>query len=58
MVKFAVDTYGRLDCAVNNAALKPDNNTFADLDEEYWDKLQGVDLKGTALSIKYKSDNF
>src|SRR5690606_33404972 len=40
MVKFTVDTYGRLDCAVNNAALKPDNNAFEDLDEEYWDKLQ------------------
>ena len=49
MVRFAVDTYGRLDCAVNNAALKPDNNTFQDLDEEYWDRLQAVDLKGTAL---------
>src|SRR5690606_2651819 len=33
MVKFAVDTFGRLDCAVNNAALKPDNNKFEDLDE-------------------------
>jgi len=28
MVKFAASTYGRLDCAVNNAALKPDNNKF------------------------------
>lgn len=54
MVKFAVSTYGRLDCAVNNAALKPDNNTFADLDEEYWDRLQSVDLKGTALCMKYE----
>jgi len=38
MVKFAVSTYGRLDCAVNNAAMKPDNNSFEDLDEEYWDR--------------------
>src|SRR5215203_1884485 len=53
MVKFAVSTYGRLDCAVNNAALKPDNNKFEDLDEEYWDRLQAVDLKGTALCMKY-----
>ena len=58
MVKFAVDTYGRLDCAVNNAALKPDNNTFADLDEEYWDRLQAVDLKGTALCMKYEIRQF
>lgn len=58
MVKFAVDTYGRLDCAVNNAALKPDNNAFEDLDEEYWDRLQAVDLKGTALCIKYEIRQF
>lgn len=58
MVKFAVDTYGRLDCAVNNAALKPDNNKFEDLDEEYWDRLQAVDLKGTALCMKYEIRQF
>src|SRR5690606_19670996 len=58
MVQFAVDTYGRLDCAVNNAALKPDNNTFEDLDEEYWDRLQAVDLKGTALCMKYEIRQF
>lgn len=58
MVKFAVDAYGRLDCAVNNAALKPDNNSFEDLDEEYWDRLQAVDLKGTALCIKYEIRQF
>lgn len=58
MVKFTVDTYGRLDCAVNNAALKPDNNTFAELDEEYWDRLQAVDLKGTALCMKYEIRQF
>ncbi|HZH70317.1 MAG TPA: SDR family NAD(P)-dependent oxidoreductase, partial [Flavobacteriaceae bacterium] len=58
MVKFAVDTFGRLDIAVNNAALKPDNNSFQDLDEEYWDRLQAVDLKGTALSMKYEIRQF
>ncbi len=58
MVKFAVNTYGRLDCAVNNAALKPDNNTFEELDEQYWDRLQAVDLKGTALCMKYELRQF
>ena len=58
MVRFAVKTYGRLDCAVNNAALKPDNNSFQDLDEEYWDRLQAVDLKGTALCMKYEIRQF
>ncbi len=54
MIEFTVKTYGRLDCAVNNAALRPDNNSFAELDEEYWDRLQAVDLKGTALCMKYE----
>ena len=58
MVNFTVKTYGRLDCAVNNAALKPDNNSFEDLDEAYWDRLQSVDLKGTALCIKYEIRQF
>lgn len=58
MVKFAVDTFGRLDIAVNNAALKPDNNSFQELDEEYWDRLQAVDLKGTALCMKYEIRQF
>lgn len=58
MVKFAVKTYERLDCAVNNAALKPDNNSFEELDEEYWDRLQAVDLKGTALCMKYELRQF
>lgn len=58
MVKFTADTFGRLDCAVNNAALKPDNNSFQDLDEEYWDRLQAVDLKGTALCMKYELRQF
>jgi glucose 1-dehydrogenase len=58
MIQFTVDTYGRLDCAVNNAALKPDNNSFEDLDEEYYDRLQAVDLKGTALCMKYELRQF
>lgn len=28
------------------------------MDEEYWDKLQAVDLKGTALSMKYEIRQF
>lgn len=58
MIKFTVDTFGRLDCAVNNAALRPDSNSFEDLDEDYWDRLQAVDLKGTALCMKYEIRQF
>ncbi|MGO1544960.1 MAG: SDR family NAD(P)-dependent oxidoreductase [Gulosibacter sp.] len=54
MVKQTVDAYGRLDGAVNNAALKPDVDPLSDLDDEYFDRLIGVDLKGVALCLKYE----
>ncbi|GAA4075466.1 hypothetical protein GCM10022410_20500 [Amphibacillus indicireducens] len=53
MVKFAVDTYGKLDVAVNNAALTPDDKPAAEFDEDYWDRLMAIDLKGAALCQKY-----
>lgn len=54
MVKFAVDTYGRLDVALNNAAISPDDKPIADFDEAYWDRLMSIDLKGVALGMKYE----
>lgn len=54
MVQFAVDTFGRLDVAVNNAAHSPDTKPLADLDEAVWDAVIGVDLKGVALCLKYE----
>lgn len=54
MVDATVERFGRLDVAVNNAALKPDNAPTAEFDEDYWDLLMAVDLKGTALCMKYE----
>ncbi|WP_433959382.1 SDR family NAD(P)-dependent oxidoreductase [Cytobacillus horneckiae] len=54
MVKFAVDIYGQLDVAVNNAALTPDDKPAAEFDEDYWNRLIAVDLTGTALCMKYE----
>ena len=54
MVQFAVDTYGRLDAAVNNAARTPDDQPLADLDDKVFDQLISVDLKGVALCLKYE----
>ena len=54
MVKFTVDTFGKLDVAVNNAALTPDDKPVAEFDEEYWNRLIAVDLTGTALCMKYE----
>lgn len=54
MVQAAVKAFGRLDGAVNNAALTPDNAPVAEFDEDYWDRLISIDLKGTALCMKYE----
>jgi len=54
LIKSTVDTYGKLDVAINNAALMPDNAPVTEFDEDYWDKLIAVDLKGTALCLKYE----
>jgi len=54
MVATAVERYGRLDCAVNNAAVTPDTHPIAELDEQEWDRILAVDLKGVALCLKYE----
>jgi NAD(P)-dependent dehydrogenase (short-subunit alcohol dehydrogenase family) len=54
MVRTAVERYGRLDCAVNNAAVTPDTHPIAELDESEFDRVLAVDLKGVALCLKYE----
>ncbi|MGA2011832.1 MAG: glucose 1-dehydrogenase [Solirubrobacteraceae bacterium] len=54
MVRTAVDRFGRLDCAVNNAAVTPDTHPIAELDEAEFDRILAVDLKGVALCLKYE----
>jgi NAD(P)-dependent dehydrogenase (short-subunit alcohol dehydrogenase family) len=52
MVQYAVDTYGRLDVLVNNAATaRP--GPVVDLSEEDWDRTQDVCLKQVFLGSKY-----
>lgn len=54
MVEKTVEIYGRLDCAVNNAAITPDDKPIAEMDMDYYDRLMAVDLKGVMLSMKYE----
>lgn len=54
MVRTAVERYGRLDCVVNNAAVTPDTHPIAELDEQEWDRILAVDLKGIVLCLKYE----
>jgi glucose 1-dehydrogenase len=54
MIDATVAKYGRLDVAVNNAALTPDDKAVAEFDEDYWNRLISIDLTGTALCMKYE----
>jgi len=54
LVAAAVATYGRLDCAFNNAGVLPSGALLADVDEETFDRVIAVDLKGVFLSMKYE----
>lgn len=53
-VKAAVDTYGRLDCAHNNAGVEGPMGPMVDYPEADWDRLLGINLKGVWLCMKYE----
>lgn len=54
LVDAAVQTYGRLDAAFNNAGLLPPTADFADMTVEDFDRTMAVDLRGVFLCIKYE----
>lgn len=54
LVATTIESFGRLDIAVNNAAVAPDDKPIAEFDEDYWDRLMAIDLKGVALCMKYE----
>ncbi|MEB0113682.1 SDR family oxidoreductase [Variovorax sp. RTB1] len=54
LVDAAVQTYGRLDAAFNNAGLLPPTADFADMSVEDFDRTIAVDLRGVFLCLKYE----
>ncbi len=54
LVDRAVQTYGRLDCAHNNAGIAGPVAQVADYPEEEWDRVIAINLKGVWLSMKYE----
>jgi NAD(P)-dependent dehydrogenase (short-subunit alcohol dehydrogenase family) len=54
MVAAAVDTYGGLDVAFNNAGIEAKPLPVAEITEEEWDRVQSVNTKGVWLSMKYE----
>jgi len=54
MVQKTVAQFGRLDCAVNAAALVPDCASIADADLDVFDRMIAVSLRGVLASMKYE----
>ncbi|MEW6296412.1 MAG: SDR family oxidoreductase [Thermodesulfobacteriota bacterium] len=49
----AVEAFGRLDCAFNNAGVGQ-AMAAADLTEEEWDRIVGINLRGVFLCMKHE----
>ena len=54
LVNAAVTTYGRLDCAYNNAGIAGKSQTIVDTTEENWDRIISINLTGVWLCMKYE----
>ncbi|MGH8898619.1 MAG: glucose 1-dehydrogenase [Egibacteraceae bacterium] len=54
LVEQTIETYGRLDCAFNNAATEGVLRDTADFAEEEFDRVVGVNLKGVWLCMKHE----
>lgn len=55
MVASALERFGRLDCAVNCAGVVgPVRTPVAEVEEDQWDQLMGINLKGVWLCLKYE----
>ena len=54
LINKAVETYGRLDCAFNNAGIEGEMAQTAECSEENWDRTLSINLKGVWLCMKYE----
>ena len=52
-IRLAVDTFGRLDVICNNAGIQGPLALTADYEEDEWDRVIAVNLKGVFLGMKY-----
>ncbi|HJU17779.1 MAG TPA: SDR family oxidoreductase [Stellaceae bacterium] len=50
----AVEAFGRLDFAFNNAGVEQPIMPAADVTEEAWDRIVNIDLRGVFLCMKYE----
>ncbi len=54
MIRQAVDAYGKIDFAVNNAGIEGKTASTHECSEENWDNTININLKGVWLCMKYE----
>ena len=55
MIEKTIEAYGQLDCAFNNAGIEGSVGVpIAEADEEIWDRVIDINLKGVWLCMKYE----
>lgn len=54
LIQQIVKTYGRLDCAFNNAGIEGQFVSTAEGSEENWDRVLAINLKGVWLCLKHE----
>jgi NAD(P)-dependent dehydrogenase (short-subunit alcohol dehydrogenase family) len=54
LVQKTVETYGRLDCAFNNAGIESSNKPLHEQSIEEFDKLMSINVRGLFLCMKYE----
>lgn len=53
MIKATVDTYGRLDILFNNAGIPMSFTPIEEVQEDLWDRIMNINVKGIFLGCKY-----
>lgn len=51
LIKHVIDTYGSLDCAVNNAGIEGETGNTS---EQMWERVTNINLKGAWLCMKHE----
>lgn len=54
LIERAVAAFGKLDCAFNNAGIEEEQHPLADCDEQLFDRIMSVNVKGAWLCMKHE----